>query len=299
MKKILIILTGILAGGISFSQQVPLSESYFIDKYSFAPAYAGNFNPKFLFLGYRSDWSGVNGGPQTFRMSYNDGIMRNAGYGLKVIYDKAGIFNQLNIMGSYSYRLKVNDNNNILFGLSAGVYRNTLNLTDYYNDPNYSLDPSLISADIKSKLKFMSDVSLVWVMQKFEAGFMFSNISFGDASYKEVEVKYNPVANFQAHVTYDFQVGENWDLVPLFILRGGQYVKSQFEIAAQVLYREKIWGSLVFRDPGIWGAGLGLNIGKGLKIAYNFNFASDVELNIYNNHEICLGFNIFEFLNKN
>ena len=299
MKKILIILTGILAGGISFSQQVPLSESYFIDKYSFAPAYAGNFNPKFLFLGYRSDWSGVNGGPRTFRMSYNDGIMRNAGYGLKVIYDKAGIFNQLNIMGSYSYRLKVNDNNNILFGLSAGVYRNTLNLTDYYNDPNYSLDPSLISADIKSKLKFMSDVSLVWVMQKFEAGFMFSNISFGDAHYNEVKVKYNPVANFQAHVTYDFQVGENWDLVPLFILRGGQYVKSQFEVAAQVLYREKIWGSLVFRDPGIWGAGLGLNIGKGLKIAYNFNFASDVELNIYNNHEICLGFNIFEFLNKN
>ncbi|NMC38998.1 MAG: PorP/SprF family type IX secretion system membrane protein, partial [Bacteroidales bacterium] len=281
-----------------FSQQIPLSESYFSDKYSFAPAYAGNFNPKFLFLGYRSDWSGVNGGPQTFRMSFNDGIMRNAGYGLKVIYDKAGIFNQLNIMGSYSYMLKVNDNNSILFGLSARVYRNTLNLTDYYNDPNYSLDPSLISSDIKSKLKFMSDVSLVWVMQKFEAGFMFSNISFGDAHYKEVEVKYNPVANFQAHATYDFEVGENWDLVPLVILRGGQYVKSQFEVAAQVLYREKIWGSLVFRDPGIWGAGLGLNIGNGLKLAYNFNFASDVELNIYNNHEICLGFNIFEFLNK-
>lgn len=298
MKKILIILTGILTGAMAFSQQIPLSESYFSDKYSFAPSYAGNFNPKFLFLGYRSDWSGIAGGPRTFRMSFNDDIMRNAGYGLKLIYDKAGIFNQLNIMGSYSYRLKVNDNNNILFGLSAGVYRNSLNLTDYYNDPNYNLDPSLIRSDIKSKLKFMSDVSLVWVMQKFEAGFMFSNISFGDAHYKEVEVKYNPVANFQAHATYDFQIGKNWDLVSLIILRGGQYVKSQYETAVQVLYREKIWGSLVFRDPGIWGAGLGLNIGKGLKLAYNFNFSSEVELNVYNNHEICLGFNIFEFLNK-
>lgn len=298
MKKFIIFLTGILAGLTVAAQQTPLSENYFLDKYSFAPAYAGNFNPGFLFLGYRSDWSGISGGPQTFRASFNNSLMKSAGYGARIIYDKAGIFNQLNVMGSYSYRLKVNDNNQILFGLSAGIYRNTLNLLDYYNDPNYNLDPSLVKSDIKSKVKFMSDVSFVWQLQKFEAGFMFSNISFNDAHYKEVEVKYNPVANFQAHVTYDFKLGENWDLIPLAILRGGEYIKSQFEIATQVLYNEKIWGSLVFRDPGIWGAGLGLNIGKGLKIAYNFNFSSDVELNVYNNHEICLGVNFFEYLGK-
>lgn len=298
MRKFTIIIIGILIEGILFSQQIPLSESYFIDKYSFAPAYAGNFNPKFLVLGYRSDWSGIDGGPKTFRLSFNDSFMKNAGYGVKVVYDKSGIFNQLNAMGSYSYRLKVNDNNNILFGLSAGIYRNTLNLLDYYNDPNYNLDPALINSDIKSKLKFMSDISLVWQLKKFEAGFMFSNISFGDAHYKEVSVKYNPVANFQAHATYDFSAGENWNLIPLFIFRGGQYIKSQFEIATQLLYHQRIWGTLVFRDPGIWGAGLGVNIGKGLKVAYNFNFSSDVALNIYNNHELCLGFNIFEYIGK-
>ncbi len=298
MKRLILILTGIAAGLTLAAQQMPISENYFVDKYSFAPSYAGNFNPKFLFLGYRSDWTGIEGGPKTFRLSFSDALMRNAGYGIRAVYDKAGIFNQLNVMGSYSYRLKVNDNNQILFGISAGIYRNTLNLLDYYNDPNYNLDPSLINQDISSKLKFMSDVSLVWRLQQFEAGFMFSNISFGDAHYKEVNVKYNPVANFQAHATYDFKLGDDWDLVPLFIFRGGQYIKSQFEAAAQVLYREKIWGSLVFRDPGIWGAGLGINIGKGLKVAYNFNFASDVALNIYNNHEFCLGLNIFEYVGK-
>jgi type IX secretion system PorP/SprF family membrane protein len=298
MKKLILFFTGILAGITLAAQQIPISESYFLDKYSFAPAYAGNFNPKFLFLGYRSDWSGIEGGPKTFRLSFNDALMRNAGYGVKAVYDKAGIFNQLNIMGSYSYRLRVNDENNILFGLSAGIYRNTLNLLDYYNDPNYNLDPSLINSNIKSKLKFMSDISLVWKLHRFEAGFMFSNISFDDASYSEVDVKYNPVANFQAHATYDFELSEKWDLIPLAILRGGQYIKSQFEIATQILYSKKLWGTLVFRDPGIWGAGLGVNIGKGLKVAYNFNFSSDVALNAYNNHEFCLGFNIFEYVGK-
>ena len=298
MKKLIVIFIGLAVNITLTAQQIPLSENYFVDKYSFAPAYAGNFNPKFLFLGYRSDWSGIDGGPQTFRLSFNDAIMNNAGLGGKIIYDKAGIFNQLYIMSSYSYRLKVNDDHNILFGLSAGIYRNALNLLDYYNDPNYNVDPSLIDQDVKSKLKFMSDISLVWTWKGLETGFMFSNISFGDAHYKEVEVKYNPLANFQFHSTYNWQVAENWDINPLLIFRGGKYIKSQFEIAAQVLYQDKIWGSLVFRDPGVWGVGIGSNIGKGLKISYNFNFASNVALNAFNNHEVILGINIFEYIGK-
>ena len=276
------------------AQQIPLSENYFVDKYSFAPSFAGNFNTKFLFAGYRSDWSGIPGGPKTFRLSFNDSFMDNSGYGVKIIYDKAGIFSQLYALGSYSYRLKVNENSNILFGISAGLYNNSLNIIEYYNDPNYNVDPSLTNQNIRSKMKFMSDASLVWTLKKFEAGFMFSNINFGDAQYEEVNVKYKPLANFQFHTTYNWELAENWNLAPLLILRGGQYIKSQFEIAAQIAYQEKIWGSLVFRDPGVIGTGIGFNIGKALKIAYNFNFASDVAMSVFNNHEFNLGINIFE-----
>ena len=183
-----------------------------------------------------------------------------------------------------------------MFGLSAGIYKNRLNLLEFYNDPNYTIDPSLISQDVKSKLKFMSDVSAVWSFKGAEAGFMFSNISFGDASYDEVDLKYNPLANFQVHASYLINLNENWDLTPLAIVRGGQYIKSQFELATQVMYLKKVWGSLVFRDPAIWGIGLGANISKGLKIAYNFNFTSKVELGVFNNHEISLGINIFEYV---
>ena len=172
MKKISVILVTLLSGITCYAQQSPLSESYFLDKYSLAPSYAGNFNSKFLFLGYRSDWTGIAGGPKTYRLSYNDIIMQNTGVGGKIIYDKAGIFNQLYIMGSYSYNVMVSNDHHILFGLSAGVYHNTLNLYDYYNDPKYSLDPSLIQQDVRSKLKFMTDVSVVYTWQGLEAGLL-------------------------------------------------------------------------------------------------------------------------------
>jgi type IX secretion system PorP/SprF family membrane protein len=298
MKRLILIFFTILTGTMVMAQQIPLSENYFLDKYSFAPSFAGNFNSKFLFLGYRSDWTGIDGGPKTFRLSYNDVLMQNAGVGGKIIYDKAGIFNQLFILGSYSYNLQVSGDHHLLFGLSAGFYHNTLNLSDYYNDPNYNLDPSLVQEDVKSKLKFMSDVSLVYSFKGFEAGFLFSNISFGDASYKEVDLKYNPLSNFQAHASYFFNVAEDWDIVPLVIVRGGKYIKTQFEVAAQTIWKERLMASLVFRDPGVLGFGIGANISKGLKVYYNFNFATNVAMNVFNNHEISLGFNIFEYISK-
>lgn len=300
MKKLKIIILLIIPAATAFSQQSPLSENYYMDKYSLAPSYAGNYNPKYLIMGYRSDWSGIDGGPKTLRLSYNDifPFMENAGYGGKIVYDKAGIFSQLYVLGSYSYNLQVSNGHNVMFGLSMGVYKNRLNLLDFYNDPKYTIDPSLVSQDIKSKMKFMSDFSAVWTYKGVEAGFLFSNISFGNASYKEVELKYNPLSNFQLHATYLYNINESWDVSPLMILRGGKYIKSQFELAGQVMYLKKFSGSLVFRDPGIIGFGIGANIDKGLKIAYNFNLATNVSLGAFNNHELSLGINIFEYISK-
>jgi type IX secretion system PorP/SprF family membrane protein len=295
MKKLIIIIFAILSGASLFAQQMPLSENYFLDKYSLSPSYAGNYNIKYLFMGYRSDWSGIAGSPQTLKLTYNDRFMDNAGFGGKIIYDKAGIFRQLIIMGTYSYKVKVVENHFLLFGLSAGLYSNTLNLKDYYNDPNYALDPSLISADITSKLKFMSDFSVVYEYKGFETGFLFSNINFGDSKYQEIQIKYKPLANYQFHASYLYSISNNWDIAPLVILRGGKYIKSQFEIASQVVYQKKLWGSLMFRDPGIWGIGLGASINKVLKVGYNFNIASAVAPRFYNNHEISIGINISEF----
>lgn len=300
MKKLIILISAILTAITISGQQIPISENYFLDKYSLSPSYAGNYNAKYLFTGYRTDWTGIDGGPKTLRISYNDAFpfMKNAGYGGKIIYDKAGIFSQLYIMGSYSYKIKVNKEHNIIFGLSAGIYKNRLNLLDYYNDPKYTIDPSLISQDIKSKIKFMSDFSVVWLWKGAEAGFMFSNISFGDASYKEVAPKYNPLANFQFHATYLYGINKDLDVAPLVIIRGGKYIKSQYELATQVLYLKKFWASLMYRDPSILGFGIGANIGRGLKVGYNFNFATNVAMGVFNNHEISIGVNIYEYLKK-
>jgi type IX secretion system PorP/SprF family membrane protein len=298
MKKSITALIIILFHGVIIAQQMPVSENYFMDKYSLSSSYAGHFDPGNFFASFRSDWSGIVGGPKTLRFSYSDMLMTNAALGGKVIYDKAGIFDQFYIMGTYSYSLRIVDEHKILLALSAGIYHNRINFTDYYNNPKYNIDPVMIHQDVDSKLKFMSDFSALYLFKGIEAGIMFANINFGDAKYNEVDVTYKPLANYQLHAAYSFRISDRWNVNPLIFFRGGKYIAGQIGIASMVKYQNNIWGSLSFRDPGIWGFGFGAKIAKGIVFSYNFNFASSVALNIYNNHEIAIGVNLKDLVKK-
>jgi len=288
----------VLATISSAGQQTPVWENYFLDKYSLSPSFAGQTDPGTIFTGFRSDWTGIPGGPKTYSVSYSDLLNTKTGLGFRVIYDRAGIFDQLYLMGSYSYALILSEEHKLLFGISAGLYRNGINFTDHYNDPGYNIDPVLTQQDIKSHLKIISDYSLVYLFKGMEAGLMFSNITFGDAKFSELEVTYKPFAVYQVHAGYTLKFNDFWSVDPLIYIRGGKYIKCQTGLASRIVYKDLIWASLGYRDHGIWGTGVGVSISKWLRFSYNFNMASSVSMNIFNSHEFTIAINIKEFLRK-
>jgi type IX secretion system PorP/SprF family membrane protein len=296
MKKTTLIIISIFFRGIIVAQQMPVSENYFMDKSSLSSSYTGHYGAGCFNTGFRSDWTGIDGGPKTMRFSYCDTIAANAASGIKMIYDKAGIFNQIYLMGTYSYSIKISGEHKLLLALSAGIYHNKLNFTDYYNDPKYNIDPVMVRQDVSSKLKFMTDFSALYTFKGIEAGVMFANISFGDARYKDVDVTYKPFANYLVHASYSIRVNERWNINPLVYMRGGKYITSQIGIASMVSYQDNLSFSLSYRDPGILGFGIGTKISRGIKLFYNFNLSSSISPGIYNNHEISLGICIKELL---
>jgi type IX secretion system PorP/SprF family membrane protein len=298
MKRIIISSAALLVTLMISAQQMPISENYFMDKYSLSPSYAGHFNPATIFTGFRSDWSGIKGGPKTLRLAYSDMMTPNAGYGGRIIYDKAGIFDQLYVLGTYSYSVKLTGDHRVLLALSAGIYNNKINFTDYYNDPNYNLDPALTQQNVRSKLKFMSDFSVLYLFKGLEAGIMFANINFGDAKYKEVDVTYKPLANYQVHAAYSYNLTDRWMINPLIYMRGGKYIKSQIGIGSRIVYQNNLWAGITYRDPSIFGIGLGANIAGGIRFSYNFNFETSVAMNIYNSHEIAIGIDLGKLIKR-
>src|SRR5665647_758274 len=162
MKK-LIYISIMLAMPVGLlAQQFPFMEAYNVNPFNMTPSYAGLKNIKTVFLDYRSDWTGVDGGPVTCQLSYNDRLKGKVGLGGRFIYDKTDIFKQTLILGTYTYEVKVAEGHLINFGLSAGFFRNSIDLAKYFNDPTYVNDAVLIYGMEKSKLKFASDFSALY-----------------------------------------------------------------------------------------------------------------------------------------
>jgi type IX secretion system PorP/SprF family membrane protein len=313
MKKLIIVIIGLIPTVI-FGQQFPFIEGYSVNPFSLSPAYAGISNNKILFLDYRSDWTGVEGGPTTCQVSYNDKLAGrrklggefiydqsdifkpNVGLGIRFIFDKTDIFRQTLVLGTYTYEVKVAKNHKLNFGLSAGFYRNSIDYAKYFNNPDYVQDQVLLYDQEKSKIKLATDFSILYRYGQLEGGILFSNILFGTVRYRNTDLSYKPLKNYLLHASYLININEKLTVKPTAILRGGQNIPVQVEISPCLTWNSRFWGTALFRTGGIFGAGLGGEVYNGILLNYSYNLSTDIALRTFGNHQVSLGIRIFSVL---
>jgi type IX secretion system PorP/SprF family membrane protein len=298
MKKLIYILVFQMIPAGVFAQQFPFMEAYNINSFNMNPSYAGIKNTRTIFLDYRSDWTGVDGGPVTAQLSYNDRLKGKVGLGGRFIYDKTDIFKQIMFLGTYTYEVQVAEEHTLNFGLSAGIYTNSIDLGKYFNDPNYVQDAVLTYGIEKSKIKVATDISALYRYKNIEGGILFSNVMFGTAKYSNTDITYKPLKNFLIHASYSYQINDLWSVKPFVLFRGGQHYPSQVEFASEVSYKKKLWGLIVFRTGGIWGLGLGAEVSEGILLYYSYNLSTRVALNTFGSHQVTLGVRLFKKLTK-
>jgi len=297
MKKAIIIFI-LFVPFAAFGQQFPFTDGYSVNPFNFSPAFAGLVRSKTLFMDYRSDWSGIDGGPKTYQLSYSRRFKNKVGLGARFIYDKADIFKQTLFIGTYTYEVKIKEEHILNFGLSAGLYRNVIDLSKYFNDPGYVEDVALIYGQQKSLLKFATDISFLYRFKHYEAGMVFSNIMFGTVKYHNSDMTYKPFSNYLFHTAYLFDLDDRWSIKPVVILRGGQNVPLQFEISQTLAWKNRFWLTTLFRTNGILGLGVGCEIYDGFLLNYSYdlnnNLTAHVSINTYGSNELTLGIRLFK-----
>lgn len=293
MKKLIIFLSFLVPMAAS-GQQFPSMEGYNINLYSLSSAYAGLHNIKTAFIDYRSDWTGMNGGPVTAQLSYNDRFGKKIGVGGKFVYDKTDIFKQTIFLATYAYDVELTENHFLNLALSAGIFRNTIDLAKYYSDPEYVQDQVLLYGSENSKIKFATDISALYHHGNIEAGVLFSNIMFGTARYKNNSLTYKPLKNYMVHASYNFLLGEKWSLRPSFLIKGGQQVPLQVEIAPAAMWNKRIWAVLLYRSGGVFGGSFGGEVYNGLMINYSYNLSTRVAMSTFGSHQVTLGVRLFK-----
>lgn len=102
------------------AQQDPNYTFYRFNMNLINPAYAGASEMTDIGLNIRSQWAGVQGAPETQSFIFGTSVGKNVGIGLSVVNDKTFIENQTSLALDFSYKLKINENSNLFFGIKGG-----------------------------------------------------------------------------------------------------------------------------------------------------------------------------------
>jgi type IX secretion system PorP/SprF family membrane protein len=107
------------------------------------PAVTGTQEGPVLSMTFRSQWTGIEGAPETQAVSFGTPINNERiGLGISVVNDRTFVEKQTQIFANFSYRLQLNNNSTLYLGLNAGgnSFRVNAQGLEYYgtavNDPN-------------------------------------------------------------------------------------------------------------------------------------------------------------------
>ncbi|MFC7522714.1 type IX secretion system membrane protein PorP/SprF [Parapedobacter sp. GCM10030251] len=123
MKKYYFLLLIVLLSAPAFAQQVVQYSQYMFNGLYINPAYAGYRGPVNFHTYYRSQWTGMPGGPSTLALAAD---MRtsgdNVGLGLNLMSDRVGLEKRVYAYANYAYRLRVgwDPEDRLAFGLGLG-----------------------------------------------------------------------------------------------------------------------------------------------------------------------------------
>lgn len=276
----------------SKAQQLPIYSQYMFNTLEINPAYAG-FKQAVQFTSiFRKQFNGIKDAPQSAMITGDMPIGdTRLGIGLKLVDDRFSIIQSLGAQGSMSYRIE-GDYSNISFGLQMGAINNKtdfskLNITNP-GDPVFAQNLNTLTANFGPGVFFNTD--------KFYAGLSAPNLvrthlRKTDVALSEYAVKQD--AHLYLNAGYLITLNDNFVLKPSFLLRGVKGIPLNYDINANVFFREAMSVGLSYRQGSALVGLLDFRLIPTLRLGY----AYDYNLGRLNNfgratHEIILRYHI-------
>ncbi len=132
------------------AQQDPHFSMYKYNMNVITPAYAGTNGSLEALFGVRSQWVGIEDGPETLNFNVNSPIGRNIGVGLSVVNDRVFVLEETHVYADFSYKIQVADELNLYAGVKAGgTFLNIdLNELNIRNDPLFAENVSSFNPNV-------------------------------------------------------------------------------------------------------------------------------------------------------
>ncbi|MEP2025429.1 MAG: PorP/SprF family type IX secretion system membrane protein [Reichenbachiella sp.] len=266
MRAILILLVVFGLGWSAQAQQTPLFSQYYVNPYLLNPAFAGSDIQARAFLTYRKQWTGIPGAPETQAFSI-DGALNNENMGLGIILfnDITNILGRLNLMGSYSYKIDLSEQQHLTLGASLGVLQNRIYFDRINSDsPD---DPTLLN-DVDNKSVLDGNIGIKYGYNKLLFGFAVTQLFQNEINHENAAdfktLDFSLIRHYTTTIQYDFDLGRSFTLTPIVLMRVAQGLSPQFDISANINYQSKLWAGVAYRTQ------IGTNFSMGFAIDDKF-----------------------------
>ncbi len=289
--KTITTLACLLLATLSFAQQDPIYSQYLFNPLLVNPAYAGLNNRFNGSVGYRTQWMGLEGQPQTINASLHTSLVQNkVGLGLLVVNDRIGSMNTTEINTAFAYKLQL-ENKTVSFGMQAGVqnFNNSLNGVNPF-DPS---DDLFLTGERGTRINLGAGFALK--SDKYFVGLSVPRLlpttfKSGD---QEVELYNQHLYLMGAYIHY---LNEHIRLKPAVLLRAVKGAPASIDVAFNVNFNAIHTAGIFTRNFNTYGLLLQTLLKEQYRFGYVFEVPTGKSVGTnFTTHEIVLGIQLSSF----
>lgn len=298
LKKILLLsYLALFLVPAAFTQQNANFSMYYSNGLFYNPAYAGSHDAVSLNAGYRYQWAGMPGAPQTATGSVHSPLKNERiAIGAIYSYDRVGVTKTNSADISFAYRIPIGKKKEtkICIGVSAGFknYRADLNSV-----ATTDADDAAFTGNSQNRWLPDAGFGIYIYSRKFFAGSSLSNILFSRLNGKTSVFEGSPVVAHQyphLYLTtgYVLNISSVVKFIPSALFR---YVPGHapisFDFNASFIFLDRIRLGASYRLEDCYVFMVAGHVTKQLRIGYAYDLSvSPVRKYTSGSHEVTFGF---------
>ena len=292
MKNLVIILFTLLCASQVNAQQDPQYTQYMYNMNIINPAYTGSTEGLAVGALYRSQWVGLDGGPETFTFNIHSPVGKRVGLGLSVISDQIGPVKETNAYVDFSYTIPVGTVTKLAFGVKGGFTFHDIGIAESQITLIDQGDPFFANA-INETTPNIGAGAYFYKPSKYYISVSIPNILNGvhlDANGTKIG---SESEHFFAAAGYVFDLSENFKLKPHTLIKYAFDAPMSYDINANVFMFDLVEVGVGYRLEDSFSGMINFQVANNLRIGYAYDaIQSDLNIVTSSSHEIFINFDL-------
>lgn len=291
LQKYIVIIIFIFGYLLGYTQQFTNGSQYLFNPYALTPTLAGYTGYSEVFLDYRNNWNAIESSPKTFNANGFGNIYKEKMWiGGKIMSDNTDILSVFTAELSYTYKLKVETNQYLFFGIWTSIYQASINTGLAVGiDPN---DPLIQNSNKINSTTFNAGFGINYNWKDFNIGFSIPSLFAPSDEYTtNTSFNYQVDRKFQLYSSYLHEFNHSWQMQVYGIFQETANEPINIETSLMVIYLKQFWTGILYRNSKV----IVLNIGGHIYNGFVFNYSYEIGIGSIDKglgglHEMTIGY---------